>query len=140
MEATRRHDSFRLPPGAIFLALAIKYFLLICYGIHATIVAVPSFVTVGGEGFAVGWAMTVTVLAAVAFAAVLRTWFTEHFRFEKWATGALILGYLFYSIVLIVRGSLTGDWSSIPIAWLPAALTVLPIVRYYWLVARAVPA
>lgn len=133
----RRHDSFRLPPGAIALALALKYAGLVGYGVHATVVNVPSFVTVGGEAFATVWAIMVTTLAGVALAGVVRTWVTERPTFEKWSTFALIVTFLAYSVVLVIRGMSTNDWDAIPLAWLPALLTAFPLVRYYCLVWRA---
>lgn len=133
---THGHESFRLAPGSIALALALKYTGLVVYGLWAAFVEVPSFVVVGGSGFAIGWAATVTILALLALGAVLRSWFTDRYRFEKWATAGLILGFTSYSVVLIVRSSILADWDSIPLALLPVLLSIFPAIRYYSLVAR----
>lgn len=128
--------SFRLPPGFFALSLSIKYFLLTCYGVHAIVVEVPSFVSVGGAFFATLWASVVAILSLLAFLAVARTWFTNKPRYEKWATMGLILGFLTYAIVLLVRGIQLGNWNGASLAWIPVALVVLPTIRYYQIVAQ----
>lgn len=129
-------NSFRLPPGFLALSLAIKYLLLTCYGVHAVWVQVPSFVSVGGELFAIVWAAVVAVLSLLALLAVARTWFTGRSLYEKWATMAVILGFLLYAIVLLVRGVQLGNWDGASLAWIPVALVVLPTFRYYQIVAQ----
>lgn len=127
------HDSFRMPPGLIALALGAKYAMLVIYGITAAIVEVPSFIIVGGSGFAVGWAITVGTFAAIAALGVIHTWRTNRCRLERWTTAALILAFTAYSTVLIIRGQIVGDSDGTPLAILPIALVILPTIRYYWL-------
>ena len=137
MTVPPQHESFRLPPGLIALALALKYLGLFCYGIHAAIFGVTSFVIVGGEAFALVWGLLVAALSVLAFIGVARTWQTGRATFEKQATAALIVGFLLYSIVLFVRCIITNDWDSSPLVWLPPILSIFPTIRYYWLVFKA---
>lgn len=128
---------FRLPPGFFALALMIKYLLLMCYGIHAVVIEVPSFVSVGGAIFAATWATVVAFLSLLALLGVTRSWFTGKPKYEKWATAGLILGFLTYAIVLMVRGIQLGNWDGVSLAWIPVALVVLPTIRYYQIVFLA---
>jgi hypothetical protein len=128
--------AFRLPPGAIALALLLKYIGLFLFGIHATWVLVPSFVAVGGDWLSLGWSASISALAALAAAGLARSWRSGLLRLETWTTGVLVLGFLGYTIVLIVRGVLLGSWGGIAVAWLPAILMVFPTIRYFWLVSR----
>jgi hypothetical protein len=124
----------RMSPGAIALALLLKYGILVIYSIHATIITIPSFVEVGGRVFSLVWSLIVGVLSLLAFIGVLRTWYTNRVRLEKWTTALLALGLIVYSVVLIVRGVLLGNWSGTSLGWIPLALCAFPIIRYYFLV------
>ena len=131
-----RHEAFRLGPGGLAVAPAGKDVVLMCYGVHAFYVEVPSFVDVGGSIFAAAWAAVVFGVSTVDLAAVARSWFTGKTNFERWATAAFILTMLTYSIVLVVRGILLGNWSGVSLAWIPVALVILSTVRFYSLTPR----
>lgn len=128
--------TFRLVPGALALALILKYVALVGYGLTASVLRVPSFVSVGGSLFALAWAVVIFVFASLALAATARTWYTGHFRLEKWAIAGLVLMFLAYSVVIVVRGALQNDWVGASVAWLPVILSILPTIRYYSLSAR----
>lgn len=128
--------SFALPAGAIFLTLLAKYAGLTLYGISAMLVEVPSFVQVGGSQFAFGWALCIAVLAFLALLGVVRSWHTNHFRLEKITTVLLICGFMAYSVVLVVRGFLLGEWSGASLAWLPIVMCFFPAVRRFSLADR----
>lgn len=130
------HDAFRLSPGLVALGYFLKYVGLALYGITAAVIEVPSFVLVGGSRFAFGWAVTVVVFAIFAAVAVVRTWRTGRVLFEKRVTAALILTFLSYSVVLVVRAIMTDTLAAASLAWIPFVLTIFPIIRYYTLVGR----
>lgn len=129
-------DAFRLSPEAFAAALFLKYGLLVIYGIHAAIVEVPSFVAVGGPVFATLWAIIVCFFAGLALIGVYRSWMTNKTTFEKWTTGSLILAFLTYSIVLVIRSIDTESGATSALAWVPLALVILPIIRFYSLTDR----
>jgi cellulose synthase/poly-beta-1,6-N-acetylglucosamine synthase-like glycosyltransferase len=130
-------QSFRgMSPGAIAIALTLKYIILAVYAIHATWALVPSFVDVGGPLFSLVWSSIIGLLSLAALGGVARTWFLGRARVEKWTTALLVLGLLTYSVVLWVRATLLGNAAGVAVAWIPAALCAFPLVRYYYLVWR----
>lgn len=130
------HQSFGLSGRSLSFALFGKYVGLTIYGLWATVVEVPTFVTVGSSFFATGWALTVTVFAALAAYGVWRTWTTGRFRLEKTMTAAFILTFVGYSFALIYRAIVTEDSGSLPLSVIPVVVCILPAIRYYSLVSR----
>jgi hypothetical protein len=126
--------TFHLPAEAFALALFLKYLGLFLYGVTATVALVPSFLAVGGSAFALSWAMIVAVLGGLAASGVIRTWRSNDDRLEQVTTALLVLGFLAYSVVILVRGMLLDNWDAIAAAWLPAIIAILPTIRYYTLV------
>lgn len=135
-ERARGRNLFRIQPEFLAIALLAKCVVLFVYGVHATIVEVPTFVVVGGEIFALLWASVVAITSGTAAVGIVRTWVTGRYRFEQNATAAMVLAFVTYSGALLVRGLLLGDWEAAALTWLPIALSALPTVRYYSLVAR----
>lgn len=138
VDPSLEHPAFGLSGRALMTALFAKYATIVTYGILAIIFEIPTFVVVGSSMFALTWAITVTTLAGLAAAGVVRTWTTGRFRLEKWTTAAFILAFLAYSYALVWRGITTDNPGSIPLAILPISLCILPIVRYYQLVLHHV--
>jgi len=128
--------TFDLAPGAFALALMVKYFILMSYGTTAAIFLIPSFTAVGGPVFALTWAIAIAFSSAFALVGTVRTWYTCHPRLELWSIATLVLTFLAYSIVVVVRGILMDNWDSIAVAWLPLGFSFLPAIRYYSLISR----
>lgn len=122
------------------LVLSAKYVILAVYGIWAAIAELPTFVAIGSSLFATGWAITVATFALAALGGIIRTWCTGHFRFEKWATAALVLVFIGYSFALLYRAATTENWDGAPTMLLPIALSILPIIRFYSFIPRKVRA
>lgn len=135
-DETLQHRAHGLSGKALSLALFAKYAGLALYGVWAGIVEIPTFVIVGSSAFAVGWAITVSVAALLAAVGVARTWSTGHYRLELYSTAAFVLTFLGYSFALIYRSWTTGEWSSAPLALIPAIVCVLPTIQFYALIIR----
>lgn len=136
VDPTLEHQRLGLSGRVLSLTLIVKYVLLAAYGVWASVEEVPSFVAVGGSPFAIVWAAIVAIVATVALIGVVRTWFTGRFRLEKWTTAVLVLAFVTYGIVLIVRAIQTGNAGAAPLCILPFALVGFPTVRYYSLVSH----
>jgi hypothetical protein len=127
--------SFRsMTPGSVALALGLKYAGLVGFGITAAIAVLPSLRAVGGDVLSLAWALSVILFALLSLIGVWRTWRTNRYRMEQYSSAALILACVFYSVAVLVRGMLLGDWGSIALAWLPVILMVFPTIRFYRLV------
>lgn len=136
VDPSLEHQRLGLSGRVLSLTLGVKYVLLGAYGVWATIEEVPSFVAVGGSPFAITWAAMVAAASSLALIGVARTWLTGRYRLEKWTTAALVLTFITYGIVLIVRAILTGNAGAAPLCILPFALVGFPTVRYYSLVSH----
>lgn len=134
LDRTLAHQTVGLSGWALSLTLLIKYSVLALYGLAASVIEIPTFAIIGSPTFALAWAATVTVLAALAAVGVWRTWLTGRYRLERWTTFAFVCVFLGYSTALIVRSLQSGDWDALPLALVPAAVCVLPAVRYLSLV------
>lgn len=136
VDGTLEHQITGLTGRALTIALFAKYGGLGTYGIWAALVEVPTFVIVGSPGFALVWAISVTVFAVFAACGVARTWLTGRFRFEKWSTAAFVLSFIAYSYALVYRAFTTENWASAPLAVIPVVVCILPTIRFYSLVKR----
>lgn len=130
-DETLEHQTFGLSGRALCLALFGKYILFTVYGVWAAIVEIPTFIIATTSAFATGWATAVGALAAVAALGVARTWTTGRFRLERWTTFGFVCVFLGYSVALVYRSASTQDWDSAPLALIPLAVCVLPIIRYF---------
>lgn len=131
------HQTFGLSGRALCLALFSKYLGLAIYGIWAAIVEIPTFVLVTSSPFAVAWAASVAVFAGLAAVGVARTWTSGRYRLEVWTTFAFSVTFVGYSFALVWRAVTTANWDAAPLALIPIAITVLPIIRYYSLIIHA---
>lgn len=116
--------------------LASKYIILTIYGAWAAITELPTFVAVASSTFAVGWATTVCLLAALALLGLARTVITKRFRFEKWTSFFFAIVFLGYSGALIYRAVSSNNWDAAPTSLIPLAVCAFPAIRWAELVRR----
>jgi hypothetical protein len=136
-DETLEHQVLGLSGRELCLALFAKYVALTIYAVGAALVEIPTFVLIASSSFAIAWAATLAFFAALAAYGVARTWATGRFRLEKWATAGFILSFCAYSFALIFRSASTGDLDSLPLAIVPFAFCILPIIRWLSLVVHA---
>ena len=137
-EDQRGHEEpvYGMTGTQVTVGLAAKYIILTIYGAWAAITEIPTFVAITSSAFAIGWALTVCVLAALALLGLLRTVITKRFRFEKWTSFLFAAVFLGYSGALIYRAASTHNWDAAPTSLIPLAVFAFPAIRWAELVRR----
>jgi hypothetical protein len=116
-----------------FYAMLVLYYCgLTTYGATAVAFTSPSLVLVGGDTFAFWWATIVTAASAAAVLGVILSRRLQAGLIEFLCSILLISLLAGFSVALLVRGfTIAGAQGSIPIAWLPLILSVLPAWRLF---------
>lgn len=125
-----------LTERALSIALLLKYVLLGAYGAWAAIVEIPTFVIVGSRLFATAWAVIVLVTATLAAVGVVRSWLSGRRMFENISSALFVLTFIGYFFALLWRAISSENWGGAPLALIPLAVVVLPVIRFYTVIMR----
>jgi len=113
-----------------FYGMLVMYYSgIVTYGATQAAFKSPSLIAAGGDTFAFWWAAVVAMGGIVAVIGVVLTRLFDNGWIEFAATTILISMFAGFTGALLWRGLTSTDphaISSIPIAWLPLILCVLP--------------
>lgn len=114
-----------------FYGMMVLYYCgLATYGATSFVFLSPSLVAAGGDHFALIWASLVAGLSIFAAVGVAVSRRLRNGWIEFASTISLFSLLIGYSAALLLRGlTVHGATGSIPLAWLPLILSVMPVWR-----------